>query len=68
MEQKTKKIEIVFSERGDSWIEDIVVDSDQSLNELLLSKGYEKFLVDGIDPDNSDLIIDGMSIRVKIFR
>ena len=63
-----RNILIVFSERGDSWIEDASIPITLSLNDWLMEKGFSSFVASGIrDINDPKMIVDGMQIRVKVF-
>ena len=62
----TKTVEAVFSERRDFWIESIQIKEDQSLEDALKNKGFKEFIVVGIDPNDTTIIKDGMTLRIKI--
>ena len=64
--KQKKYIEIVFSERGDFWIEDMLIDDGESIAEALKKQGYQKFIVDTVDAYDPNAVQDGMHIRVKI--
>jgi hypothetical protein len=61
-----KVIELVISERSDSWIETRQVEDGETLREIMQRHGFQSFEVQGVDPDNALSIRDGMTVRVRI--
>lgn len=66
LQKNQKRIEILFSERGDFWLQDVAVNDGGTLRMALERLGYEKFIVSGVDPDNPNALSEGMQVRVHV--
>ena len=62
-----KTVELLISERGDFWMETVHINEDETLRDVLHKLGYVAFHVQGVNPDDTRAIRDGMTVRVHIF-
>jgi hypothetical protein len=68
MIDKTKVVQLVLSERGDFWIEDLQLAEEETLRHALQQRGFNQFIVVDINPDDAQAVKEGMTLRVHIVR
>jgi hypothetical protein len=65
-DKTTKTVELVVSERGDIWMEDLEVLPEESLRDALKRRGYESFQYIGVVMDDPGAIKDKMVVRIRL--
>ncbi len=66
MDKTNRKIEVVFSERRDVWIEELEIKQTQSLKEAMERRGFQSFRVLNVNPLDPEAVTDRMVIRVRL--
>jgi hypothetical protein len=66
MRNGTKKVNIVGSERNDSWLDEVEVSPGETILEALRKHGYENFRYIGADIDQKESIKDGTNLRIRL--